>query len=35
MTVLRTCRQRQLDGVALLTAALHSPGRASPALLLP
>ncbi len=35
MTVLRTGRQRQLDGGALLTAALCAPGRASPALIRP
>ncbi len=34
MTVLRTCRQRHLDGITILTASLHAPGRASPALLL-
>lgn len=35
MTVLHTCRQRHLDGIALLTVAMHAPGRASPALLTP
>ena len=35
MTVLRTCRQRHLDGVAILTAALQAVSPPGAELLLP